>query len=456
MTVRKRRTRKLNLSIFGKKHTPERARKRSRRHRAMSFVALTLVVALLLTGAANVTNSGLFKEAETAYAADKDATADLPGVKFSQVTAASKPNGMLLIGAYLIYDQYLSEQIYNLAIDSMTTYNQPIIYYKSTMAGGKWIDLSSASGFEDLRGKTGELVEESELANYKVCAIVYSDGVMSALTAGASNRADVNLFNLTDPYDIINLPELVPLKLLFEGVASDVEIKWGGSIDETLKDTTGARTEQIYEKIWTGRLLDEPLKGDLAGGAASGLLGKPKTTITDQMDAALKNLINAYSYYRRQGNQQYMQTILDAMGQADNARRAEVYYMLAIDGAGPVYDFIKNKQYDKLQTVEELANRFMVNNWGPNWYIDENWKKAIMACVKDHDRGSKWNRYDYNAVFNDVIEKYFAQGNIVDVVADNKSGHIAKGELKALLGAGGPMIATKYKDNVFLMTAVFI
>ena len=380
------------------------------------LVALALVIALLLTGAANFasTNNKEKEPTDTVYAAETDALDGLPGVKFSQLAASAKPNGMLLIGAYLIYDQYLTEPIYQLGLDSMTTYNQPIMYYKSAMAGGKWIDLSSASEFTDLRGKTGDAVLESELADYKVCAIVYSDGVMSSLGAGANNSNDINLFNLSDPYDIMNLSELAPLKLLYGGITDGVDIKWGETISDTLEDTD-ARTDQLYEKIWTARLIDTPLDGDAAGKASMEVMGKPKTDVTDAMDKSVNNLINAYSYYRKQGNKQYMQTVVEAMAQADYTRRAEVFYILAFNGAGKVYDYIQNKQYDKLMTAEQFAEKYMISNWGPNWYVNDKWKKTIEKAVQDADNHKQWVRYDQGKVYNNLYKTYYELGYKIDV-----------------------------------------
>ncbi|MBQ8912781.1 MAG: hypothetical protein IJ054_01895 [Lachnospiraceae bacterium] len=350
----------------------------------------------------------------TVHAAESevDALDSLPGMKLSAIDDSILQDGMLFIGSYLIYDKYLNDSIYNLALDSMTRYNQPIMYYKSPMAGGDWLDLSTAVGLTDLRGVTGDYVKKSDIGDYKVCAIVDANGNMYTVDAGGITPG--NIYDIQDPYTVMDLPDMVPVKLLYGGIASDVEIKWSGNISDTLTNTEG-RINQVYEKIWTARLLDKPLSGDVEGQGAVGVLGSSGNETTDMLDAAIIDLNDVYTYYSGQGNVQYMKTVAEAMGQADAERRAEVYYMLAFDGAGTTYSYIVNRQYDKLLTKEEWAERYMIANWGENWRYNEKWSAAIDATLEKCRRWSTWSSVDYGRMNRELVTTYQSMyGDLTD------------------------------------------
>ncbi|MBO6115287.1 MAG: hypothetical protein J6P57_09560, partial [Lachnospiraceae bacterium] len=369
------------------------------------LLALTMMLTLL--AGENPRNIDSDKsDNNVAYAAETevDSLAGLPGRRLSEIDNSVLQDGMILIGAYLVYDRYLNDSIYNLAVDSMTRYNQPVMYYKSPMAGGDWLDLSTAVGLTDLRGVTGDYVKKSDIGDYKVCAIVDASGNM--YTVDADGVTPGNIYDIQDPYTIMDLPDMVPLKLLYDGIASDVNIQWADNISNTLSNTDG-RINQVYEKIWTARLLDTPLAGDSEGQGAIGVLGGSKNEFTDALDTAIINLNDVYTYYRNQGNAQYMKTIAEAIGQADAERRSEVYYMLAFDGAGKVYSYIQNRQYDKLMTKEEWAERFMVANWGENWRFNDRWASVIDEVVKANSRPwATWSSVDYNNIEKTLAYKY--------------------------------------------------
>ncbi len=394
--------------------------------KAIKLIAATLALVLIFTLTGNITPAGNTTSGSTVQAAEVDTIAKLPGRKFSDIqNPEALPDGMLLIGAYLIYDQYLTDDIYNLAVESMSLYNQPIMFYKSELAGGSWIDLSAAVGLTDLQGLTGEIAEVSDLGDYYVCAVVYADGVMDTI------GTDRTIFNLSDPYAVLDLQELSAFKLLYDGLndttnvhfadnaairglyaallgdsAANASLPATGDLSSTLENSEG-RYNQIYERIWTARLLDTPLPGDVQGQTAMKVLGSVKDDLTDSMDKALDGLDGAYDYYRRGGNQQYMATIVEAMGQADNTRRAEVYYTLSINGAGVVYTYIQNKQYDKLITKEQWAERYMEANWGPNWRYNDEWADLIEQAVsKNTRRGATWSSVNYDSVPNTIIGLY--------------------------------------------------
>ncbi len=402
----KKRTKKGKIKIVKQNKLKTALFKFKFKKKAAAVLACSLILSLLLAGDPyRFMKDSKDKNGAKAAEEEKDALSSLPGVKFSSLRSDILPEGMILIGAYLVYDQYLTDPIYNLAVESMTRYNQPVMYYKSAMAGGDWLDLSSAVGLTDLRGRTGDYVKTSELGDYKVCAIVDENGNMYAVNNDGSVGG--NIFDIQDPYDIMALPDLTPVSLLYSGIASDVNIKWDMNISETIEDTGVGRVDQLYEKIWTARLLDTPLAGDIAGQAAMGVMGKKGNETTDRLDQSILDLNNVYTYYRNQGNNQYMNTIVEVMGQADSERRAEVYYMLAFNGAGKIYDYIQNRQYDMLITKEEWAERFMVANWGPNWRFNDKWSSVIDDVVKASSRPwATWSSVDYDKIEQNLADEY--------------------------------------------------
>lgn len=387
--------RKIHLSI---RHFKPSALKK----KMMSLMAVCIVLSLILTGT-NLQTGKSGSDSGGVVAAEVDALASLPGVKFSTIKDANLPDGMLLIGAYLIYDKYLTEPVYNLAVASMTTYNQPIMYYKSAMSGGNWLDLSSAAGLTDLQGKTGDNVKRSELKDYVVCAMVDSNGKMYSLQQTGDSKTP---FNIQDPYDVMELPELVPVKLLYGGIAEGVTINWRTDVSSTITATTTERIDQLYEKIWAARIISGGLEGDTGGQVSMKAIGDGHNDTTNKMDKAITDLDKVYSYYTGQGNTQYMQTIMEAMGQADSARRAEVYYMLAFDGVGQAYKYIRNRQYDKLITKQQWAEQFMIANWGENWRYDDKWSAAIDKTVKNNSNSNTWSSVNYGKIAEQLVDTY--------------------------------------------------
>ena len=321
----------------------------------------------------------------------------LPGVKFSQINANYITNGMILIGAFLVHKDYMNDSIYNLAVESMSQYNQPIFYYKSELAGGKWIDVLSASSLDELRGVTGDTIQQNDLKDYKICAVIYADGIMEAV--GNDSK---NIYNITDPYDYRNLKEIQVLATLYDGIEVD-DLYFENSSPRSDK----SKSSDMYMKVWAGRYLFGGAPGDLNAVALSKALGDGKNDTTKKMDESLEYMRAIYSYLTRNGySGTYLSAMMEAMGQADSTRRAEIYYMLAFNGAGKVYDYIANRQYDKLMTKYQWAEEFMINNWGPDWRQNDKWSAVIDEVVQKNSRGSQWSSVDYGNVERTLANEY--------------------------------------------------
>ena len=56
----------------------------------------------------------------------------------------SVENSTLIIGTHLIYLHSLNDEIYGIAQDSASSSGQDMIYYKSELAGGMWLNITDA------------------------------------------------------------------------------------------------------------------------------------------------------------------------------------------------------------------------------------------------------------------------------------------------------------------------
>ncbi|MCR5654472.1 MAG: hypothetical protein K6G07_02390 [Lachnospiraceae bacterium] len=131
-------------------------------------------------------------------------------IKYSDyvIRNGALPGGTLFIGTWLMDAQAINSTMYRMAVRTMTADDQLIMYYKSELASNRWRDIYGATGLEDIL-PIAENVDESSLADYYVSIVVGSDGI----PRNAKTEEVVDIFNLTDPYDLENLPEFKALKL---------------------------------------------------------------------------------------------------------------------------------------------------------------------------------------------------------------------------------------------------
>lgn len=150
------------------------------------------------------------------------------------------PSGTLFIGTWLMDAQSITEPFYQMAVQSMTTYNQQVMLYKSELSSGYWKNIYGASGLDDIlpvadnvpeyqetteeatqiagltvgdsSGNT-TIVTQTGMANYYIDIVVGKDGIPRKAKTGA----EVDVFSLTDPYSLDNLPELTALKAMVDG-----------------------------------------------------------------------------------------------------------------------------------------------------------------------------------------------------------------------------------------------
>ncbi len=144
------------------------------------------------------------------------------------------PAGTLFIGTWLVDAQSLNGPIYNKAVRSMAEEDQQIMYYKSELAGGRWRNISSASSLNAIL-PSGDEVDESELQGYYVSVVVGQDGIPRDTNTGQY----VDIFTISNPYDLENLPELRSIKLQLDNGNLKPKSKGG--------EGPGAYT---YDRVW--------------------------------------------------------------------------------------------------------------------------------------------------------------------------------------------------------------
>ena len=156
-------------------------------------IAVILAAVLLITA----------KTPILAVESDRDNSIRSVRVSDDQIAAST-----LIIGTYLIDLAGLSDHIYEIAKDSASEFSQSGMYYKSELAGGQWFEITDATSIRDITDAgtpvLKELIEELEFTHR-----VAADGTVTDLRV----QAAVNEFDIPDPYDLMDMEELKPLKM---------------------------------------------------------------------------------------------------------------------------------------------------------------------------------------------------------------------------------------------------
>nr|MCR4796883.1 hypothetical protein [Lachnospiraceae bacterium] len=130
------------------------------------------------------------------------------------VDESKVPAGTLFIGTFLIDAQTVNDVYYRYAKDSMGMANQPIMYYKSELDEGHWKDIVSAVGLTDILPASAN-VETADLMRRNITCVIGSDGIPRYPDDGT----EADIFTMSNPYDMAQVPELLPLKTLLDSGA---------------------------------------------------------------------------------------------------------------------------------------------------------------------------------------------------------------------------------------------
>ncbi|MCR5251324.1 MAG: hypothetical protein K6E50_12020 [Lachnospiraceae bacterium] len=234
---------------------------------------------------------------------------------------------VLFIGTYLIHKDVLTDELYQQAQESASEFGQMDMYYKSELANGSWFNVSDASTLADIT-TDGTPVEDSELQGLFVQYYMGKDGILIDVLTGA----DVNPFDVIDPYDLINLPELQALKLKYTFDAEADTISEEDFLVNRLSFDNGTLRGDVYyfQMMKTFFGLDM------------------RDAETASCDAQLARLYECYKTLRAQENDEEAELVYSLMGKVDAARRFVVMGKLVHNdenAIGEIYNMAMGSYY---------------------------------------------------------------------------------------------------------------
>ncbi len=199
-------------------------------------------------------------------------------------------DSVLFIGTHLIHMQGLTDELYEVAVETASDADQHNIYYKSELADGAWFDITDAGGLSDISAE-GTPVDESELDDLWVTCYTGKNGI----TKDAKSGDTVCIFDAPSPYDLLNLKELESIRQVSDGKYNE-------------------RGDGIARYYYD--MLHEFFNTDV------------KNDATQQCDETLKKLQKCYESYSIADMDEQAQVVMSLMESVDAMRRTEVFYRL--------------------------------------------------------------------------------------------------------------------------------
>ena len=163
---------------------------------------------------------------------------------YQRESAKDISNGTLILGRHMIYLQKLTPKLKELAMDSASEKDPAVpedeqteqddIYYKSEVISKDELDTTEA----DSMGSSGtwyRINNISDIADISTKGTPVSNGVIDQLYLMYHTKEDgitydlltgkpVDIYNISDPYDLYSRPELENLKVKYESLKSEEEI----------------------------------------------------------------------------------------------------------------------------------------------------------------------------------------------------------------------------------------
>ena len=205
------------------------------------------------------------------------------------IDASEIEDSTLIIGSHLIYLGAMTDQVYEIAMESAQQSNQYNRYYKSELAGGTWYNVTEAGSLADIT-TGGIVVDDKEIEALFMTHHTKSDGITYDLRTGKS----LSVFDINDPYNLEDMPELEPIKLQY-----DVLVQTEDPSETMERDML--YIEEVYKK-------------------------NRKTEVTDKIDEEIDYLQTYYEILVRDGADSSMSDmVMTVMEKLDAARRVEVF-----------------------------------------------------------------------------------------------------------------------------------
>ena len=257
----------------------ERTKKYLNKKKLTAVVAALLAVVVLVTGIPAIRALAVFDESSA--------------VRFRTYKSSHTiEDSVLFIGTHLIHLQALTDELYEKAVQSQSDSEQDEVYYKSELADGTWYNITDASGLSAITSE-GTPVQESELDDLYVTHYTGADG----LTRDAKSGAVVCIFDDPDPYDLMKMTELEPVR-------------------------------RIYQDKYNGTSSDDRSFKYLRDSLNSFFAQSVRSQTTDEYDQMLENLQKCYQSFCTAKMDEDAQIIMTLMEGIDAARRVEVFQKL--------------------------------------------------------------------------------------------------------------------------------
>jgi hypothetical protein len=210
-------------------------------------------------------------------------------------------NSVLFIGTYIIHKDALTDDLYEKAQDSAAESGQNNMYYKSELADGNWFFLDTVDN--GIKGISSEGLPESidTINPLYVTYYVGSDGVLR----DAKTMAGLNPFDIPDPYNLANLPELDPIRTQYTMSEGATSI----SQEDFLSNRNSKDSGNLRSDVYYYQLLSTFFSLNLRDAA------------TDKCDTQLANLNQSYIALKDAGEDEQAAIVYDLMSKVDATRR---------------------------------------------------------------------------------------------------------------------------------------
>lgn len=210
-------------------------------------------------------------------------------------------DSVLFIGTYIIHKDAMTDDLYEKAQDSASESGQSNIYYKSELSDGQWFLLDTIdNGVKGI--STSGLPESIDTINpLYVTHYAGSDGILR----DAMTMAGLNPFDIPDPYDLSNLPELEPIRIQYTMSESASSI----TQEDFLKNRNSEDSGNLRSDVYYYQLLSTFFSLNLQDEA------------TNKCDQQLANLNQSYIALKDAGEDEEAEIIYDLMGRVDATRR---------------------------------------------------------------------------------------------------------------------------------------
>ncbi|MBR1628701.1 MAG: hypothetical protein IJ679_05470 [Lachnospiraceae bacterium] len=324
-------------------------------------------------------------------------------VSFADYTISHRIDSRtLFIGTMLIHADALNDVIYRAAVESQTTDNQPIMYYKSELDGGQWKDILGAEGIDDILS-TGDAVDDAELDPYLISCVIGADGIPRS---PVDNRV-VNLFETQDPYRMRNLPELNPLYLM-----------WDQTAQNSSSNGQAAYTWFVYWQFFSYDTPVDKSKYNITEEDFNTLFSIQKRNI------CFYNLMPTLGINFRNDPKAFMESVVSFAVAGTSHNKPEklnptVVPTDEINSSGHWFSFLDNWYFQAHNTMPIVAGAL-------NWSDEKKFQAEYGLSDRygqGYDRSAKWQ--ELQQTIRDYIHWYIHIYSVHDDITDNADRQLA-------------------------------